>query len=238
MIPLKLSTLAGLDRRSISIRRAPRSAALALACIALIASSACRSFPEERVPKMKVLIMDFEMTAGMAETPRAIRGWWFGARNIYQNPRSGTIFAERLSANLAVYPYVNLFSRVDLRYYFARKRGRLMDAYSYLDEDEIDGLLRDVPALDYARELGADKLISGRIVENYLSENRTIHNWKSKAHIKCVLIDVASGEEEWKGEYELTERFASQSTVTEEIARRAARDLKVHFRRKAMGKIR
>lgn len=220
----------------------PSARPLLFVCISLLAgalSTACaRPFPSEGVPKMKILVMDFETPPGLRENPKAIRGWWLGSRNIYQNPRAGSIFAERVSAHLAPLPYINLFSRVDLKYYFARKRQRLSAAYDYLRDEEIDDLMRRVPQLDFAVELGADKLLTGRIIENHLSENRTFHFWSSRARIECRMIDVISGLEEWSKQYELKKRFASQFSIQDEIARQLADDLEEeYFRRLAVASL-
>ncbi|MBI3735193.1 hypothetical protein HY256_01615 [Candidatus Sumerlaeota bacterium] len=185
---------------------------------------------------MKLLIMDFDMPKGMKENVKDVRGWWLGADTIRQNPRAGAMFADLLTHEIAGFKFINLFSRVDLKYYFARKRQALKEAYDYLDDDELDDRMALVPKLDYARELNADIMLSGRIIENYLSENRTFHWWKSIVEVECELTDVLSGEVKWKKKYRLKRRFASQYTPQREIARRAAEDLKREYFRNLANK--
>jgi hypothetical protein len=212
---------------------ARHSLALAIALSAIVSmvlTTGCATrFPEDRVPKMKILVMDFEVPPGIKENPSAVRGWWLGARNVRQNPRAGTMFAERLRAYLVAYPWVSIFYKPELSRYFARKEQRLKEAYDYLDDAEIDELMAQVPQLDYARELGADKLLTGRVVENYLSENRTIHTWSSRSHIEVQMIDVLTGHIEWQKEYKERRRFASQFTVQDEIAQQVVEDLKEEY---------
>ena len=217
------------------IRRLKLAGAILLLGLAGLGAGCARPFPSDQVPRMKILIMDFDLAPGLRETTRAVRGWWLGARTIYQNPRAGTMFAERLTSNLAIYPFVNLFSRLDLKYYFARKRQSLRAVYNYLSDAEIEDLMRQVSALDFARELGADKVLSGRVVENFLSENRTIHIWASSAHVECRITDVLTGRVEWEKEYRLRVWFASQFSVQEEIARRVADDLREEYFRPLIG---
>jgi len=195
----------------------------------MLAACARAPFPDERIPKMQVLIMDFHLPPGLRETPREIRGWWLGASTIYQNPRAGTMFAERLTAHLALYPFVNLFSRLDLKYYFARKRHLLRETFDYLDDAEIDALMDQIPPEDFARELGADKVLSGRIIADYLDENRTIHWWHSATQVQCALTDVLTGRVEWRKDYRLKKFFASQFTIQQELARRVAEDLRDEY---------
>ena len=199
---------------------------IALAC--LVASCA-RPFEADKVPAMHLLVMDFELSPGLRDTTRAIRGWWLGATTVYQNPRAGTMFADLLTAELAVYPFLNMFSRVDLRYYFAEKKGRLQESYDYLLDDEIADLMRQVPPLDFARDLGADMLLTGRIIDNQLSENRTFHWWSSTVHVECRLTNVLSGAVEWEKEYELKKYFASQYSAQEEVARQVVEDLRDEY---------
>lgn len=201
--------------------------------LALFASAigCARRFDPEQVAKTKILVAQFEMAPGLRDTPKAVRGWWMGAENIYQNPRAGSYFADRLYAYLPTFPYINLFSRMDLKYYFAPKRRLLQDAYPHLSNEEITDILEQVPDLDYARELGADKVLSGRVVESHMHENRTFHWWKSVAHIEVRLVDVLSGRVEWEHEYRETIRFASPEFVMEEIAKQVGKDLeKEYFR--------
>jgi hypothetical protein len=188
-----------------------------------------RPFHPSQVPKTKVLIAEFDVGPGIAENPRAIRGWWMGSENIYQSRQYGGIFAERLSAHLARYSYIKLYSRLDLKYYIAPKREMLKDAYPQLSDREVNALLAEIPDLDFARELRADKLLRGRLVENHLHENRTFNWWKSIVHVECELVDVETGRVEWSRDYRRKGRFASPLTVQDEIARQVGRDLEQDY---------
>lgn len=198
--------------------------------------AACgRPFHPSQVPKTKVLVADFGLTPGLAENPRAIRGWWMGAENIYQSKQYGAIFAERLSAHLAKYSYIKLFSRLDLKYYLAPKRQILKDTYPQLSDDEVNALLSEISELDFARELRADKLLRGRLIQNYLHENRTFHWWKSFVEVECELVDVPTGRVDWRRDYRMKKRFASPMAIQDELARRVAEDLEDdYFRHQAL----
>ncbi|HOE96810.1 MAG TPA: hypothetical protein PLS90_09560 [Candidatus Sumerlaeota bacterium] len=204
---------------------------MTLACLLpLSALGGCQArFPAERIPKMKWLILPFEQPPSMSTTPRAIRGWWFGARTVRQNPRAGQMIADSLNRAMAEYDFINLYSAIDLRYYFADKRQILEDTYPHLSEGEIQDLLGQVDPLDYGKELGADKILTGRIIRQYLAENRTIHWWWSVAEIEAQVIDVQTGRVEWSERYDVRTQLASQSAVIDDVVARMLEDLKEDY---------
>lgn len=185
----------------------------------VLALAGCRTapFPAERVPRLQWLVLPLSQPPAMSETPRAIQGWWFGARTIRQNPQAGQQVADMLSRRLASLGYVNLYSPFDLRYYFEAKRTALMEAYPHLEPAEVTNLLAEVPRVRYGQELGADRILSGRIHSLYMAENRTIHWWWSVADIELQVIDVATGDVLWTRRYRERGHFDSQTTVIEEI---------------------
>lgn len=202
-----------------------------------LAGCARRPAPEEKVPPLKILVMNFQTPPGVRENPRDIRGWWFGSSTIYQNPRAGVIMAERISAHLSKFSFINLFSRVDLKYYFARKRQNLRESFPEVSDEDLNKLMDNVPSIDFARELTADKVISGRIVENYLDENRTIHWWSSVIEVEVELTDVATGEVEWRKRYRDRDWLDSQFNAQDKIAEEIVEDLRTeYFRAMAQGR--
>lgn len=176
-----------------------------------------------------MLILDFRTPPGIRENPKEVRGWWLGARTIHQNPHAGTAMAERLNARLASLPFVELYPRLDLRYYFARKRQNLAEAFPSLPEEKVEELVADADPLAYARELGADKLLRGRVVRNYLSDHRTLHVWSSVVEVEIELVDALSGRTEWRRSYRDRTWLASQFSAQDELAKRIARDLRDEY---------
>jgi hypothetical protein len=190
-----------------------------------LAAGCSRPAPTIEPPRLKLLILDFRPSVGIRENPREIVGWWIGARTVYQNPRAGETFAERLTARLARQSYLTLFSRIHLKYYFAEVRQAMRDRWGYLSDEEIERLIEETPAGDFARKLGADKVLSGRLIQNRLTENRTIHVWWSVVEADCQIADAATGEVEWRKRYRLKRWFASQLDVQDELAQLIAEDL-------------
>ena len=208
-----------------------RACSLVLLGAVLILTGCQSRFPSEQIPKMKWLILPFTQPQAMSENPLAVRGWWFGARTIRQNPRGGDMLAEILSHKMGRLDYLNLYSTIDMKYYFANKRQLLKDAYPHLADKELAALIDGVPPLEYAKDLGADKVLSGRILRMYMGENRTIHWWWSTLAVECQVTDVATGKVEKTFQYDLRHQFASLSSMEEEVADRLIKDLeKQYFR--------
>lgn len=200
-----------------------------LAAFAVAASSCARRVDPSLIPHTKVLVAGFEVPTGIRENTREVRGWWFGAETIRQNPRAGRIFAESLNYELSRYSYIKPYSNFDLKYYIASKRDLLRESYSHLEDEEIEDLLRGVDPILYARELRSDMLLTGRIIQSHLHQNRTFDWWKSIVHVECQLIDVVTGDIKWQKEYKRKGRFASTITVQEEICREIGEDLEREY---------
>jgi hypothetical protein len=179
----------------------------------------------ERMPRMRWLVMPPQQIDAASTNTREIRGWWFSARTIRRNPRGGQLLADAISQNLANYSFINQFSPIDLRYYFADKRQMLVKAYPNLKDPELDDLLGKVPPLDYARELGADKLVAGTIDRLYVGENRTIHWWWALLSVELKVVDVRTGNVEFSKDYRVWQNFSSTEDAEQTIADRFVKDL-------------
>lgn len=211
------------NKHGIDTRFSIRPAHMALLLMVLVAASGCRgALPVERMPRMRWLV-----TSIVSETTptRDIHGWWFGARTIRMNPRAGASLSETISQALASHTFINQYSPIDLRYYFADKREMLGKAYPQLGDAEIDDLLSKVPPVRFARELGADKLVTGRIERNHLGENRTIHWWWSVLDAEIQVVDVRTGTVEWTRRYHYWKNFASPEDLQQRMAQRFVKDL-------------
>lgn len=191
----------------------------------------------ERMPRMRWLVMPLSQTDSATTATGEVRGWWLGARTIRRNPSGGQLLADAISAGLADYPFINQFSPIDLRYYFADKRTKLSEAYPNLKAADVNRLLSRVPAIDYARELGADKLVRGRIERLWIGENRTIHWWWAVLEADVEVVDVRTGNVEWSHQYGIWRNFGSTEDAMAELAGKMMKDLeKEYFRPMTSGK--
>lgn len=210
-------------------RRSRRLGLILFCAVALVAVGCARRFPSERIPQMKVLIAPFEQPPSMSTDPRAIRGWWMGAETVRQNPRAGDAMADTLGRAMANLDFIHLYAPIEIKYYFAEKRQMLTKAYPYLKPPEVAHLMAEIPAQEFARELGADKVLCGRILRQYVGENRFIGWWWARLDAEVYLMDVGTGKKEWSHLYETRRQFSSDARLQEELAQQVIKDLKHDF---------
>ena len=197
---------------------------IALAAMLLPATGCASRFPSERIPQMKVLLLPFSQPPSMATDPRVIQGWWLGSSTIRQNPRAGIAIIDTFDRAMAALDYLHLYSPIEIKYYFADKTQMLKKAYPYLEDKEIKDLLAQVPQQDYARELGADKVLTGRIIRDYMGENRTFGWWWASLEAEVYIMDVGTGKKEWSQTYKIRRQFGSDARLAEELAQRVIKD--------------
>jgi hypothetical protein len=191
-----------------------------------VALAGCQTrFPGEQVPKMKWLIVPFSQPPVMGDTPPPVQGWWFGARTLRENPRAGIMLSETFNRRMAALKFLNLYTAIDLKYYFADKRKLLKEAYPQMTDVAVETALRNVPPIEFGKELSADKVLSGRILSQYMAENRFFHWWWGVLVAELQVTDVATGKVEWTRLYSLSKQFASQSDMQEMLADRLIEDL-------------
>lgn len=179
---------------------------------------------------VKLLVVDFDVSRDIAETPRQIKGWWFGSRDIYQNPNAGEIFSDLISERLnREISCVDVYSRTDFRYYLANKKDRLSKAYPDLSEESLDNLFSEVPAVDFARDLQMDLVLIGKLNRCYTGHSRTFHTWSSLVDADAILLDTETGEPEWSGHFKSRKKFRSQSAAMEKLAKRMIKQIKKEY---------
>lgn len=84
------------------------------------------------------MILPFNQVAAMGENPLTVNGWWLAAKSIRQNERAGDMLADNLSRQMANLDYLNLFSTIDLKYYFANKARRLKEYYKKQENHDLN----------------------------------------------------------------------------------------------------
>ncbi|HUT23832.1 MAG TPA: hypothetical protein VM492_05775 [Sumerlaeia bacterium] len=204
-----------------------------LACLLIGAAgilTACSGLKPVPPLTRRVAVLDFKVPGNVAENSLQVKGWWFGARTVFQNPRAGAIFGDVLSNRLADLEYIEQHSRSDLKYYMARKRGLLGDKFKGFSDEQYNEMLLGVSPVDYGAELGVDYVIAGRIIEAYTSHHRTIHTWYSYASVEVDLWDMATGQVVWTRIFSKKKRFFSQKEAMDRLAPKVVRALdKTYF---------
>ncbi|MFH0795134.1 MAG: hypothetical protein V2A74_14005 [bacterium] len=177
----------------------------------------------------RMLVLDLTVAQNIKDTPREVKGWWFGARTVWQSPTVGNLFGDVIADMLAKVPYVTVYSRTDLRYYFGHKGDLLKRKYPDLQKAQIETLIEQVSPEDYGRDLAVDKVVSGRILRCYTSANRTIHWWHSLVEVEIEVRDTETGLVEWKHTYFQKKNLRSQKYVMEMITRQLVKDLRREY---------
>lgn len=201
--------------------------ALASLILIVVLVAGCHRQRElHQLPKaIRIAVLDFSVPE-VFNTPKEIRGWWFGAHDIYRNPHAGEDFADALSRRLRQFAFVNVYPRGDLKMYMAMQNNRVMRAYPQLSKTEIDELLEQIAPWEWGRDMGVDKVITGRLLVGRTVHNRTIHWWYSTVEARIQLIDTESGTIDWETAMRCTKQLASQQRTQEQLADRVARKLK------------
>ena len=174
---------------------------------------------------VRIAVLDFDVPE-IFNTPKEIRGWWFGAHDIYRNPYAGEAFADVLTRRLGQFAFVDVYSRKDLNVYMVMQKNRVMRAYPQLSEKQIEELLEQIEPWEWGTDLGVDKVITGKLLVGRTVHNRSIHWWYSTVEAQIQLIDAETGSIDLETAVHSTKQFASQQRTQERLADRVVRQLK------------
>ncbi len=135
------------------------------------------------------------------------KGWWLGAEDIYKPANLGYAIAELLRAKL----YDNGYKVINFPEFLLFRK-------NYLKKHKE---AKDYSPIEWAKVIGADYLVSGKIIKAYTYHNRTFHNWKVSAIVSFYIKDVSSDKIIFSKRYKINKSFASLvwafSKITDEI---------------------
>ncbi|MBN1866294.1 hypothetical protein JW916_03280 [Candidatus Sumerlaeota bacterium] len=211
------------------IRRGFAVAAVLVALAAL--ASGCSRLETAAPLTRRVVVMDFRIPRSVAEKEFQIKGWWFGAHTIFQNPRAGEVFADALALQLHRLEYLEQHSRTDLKFYMEGNRQRLQDRFKGRPDGDYDRMLSEISPVDYGLDLGVDQVITGRLIECFTSQHRTIQTWYSQVKVEVQVWDMKSARAVWNRTFFERSRFASQSIAMQRVAGRIVKALDRKFYR-------
>jgi hypothetical protein len=197
-------------------------------------------------PSIRIAVLDFAVPSEWRnpQAPDKIakerEGWWFGSRDVWQNPGLGRVAGDVFSHQLSQLPFVTVVSRVDIKYYMADKRSALKQlrdrqrreleesgspedlrkaqAIAAMTEADYDAELEKLPPWEIGRELGADRVLTGRIRNAYLTFNRAFGFYWTVVDLELDLYDVQTGNVVWHGRRQFKMMFASTLLVLEKAA--------------------
>ena len=238
----------------------PRVASAGCGLLLAILAIGCAVAPVEPPvppPSFRLVVLDFRVPETwrdplmLGQSSKELQGWWFGSRKLWHNPGWGRVAGDTFSLELNHLPFVNLVSRVDIKYYMAEKneqihrvlderRRKLEESTDPNDRQEAERI-RQMSEADYermlerlspreiGRELNADRVLVGRIHDAYLAHNRTIHWYWSYMDLEVDLVDVGTGRVVWHRRAPFKKSFASASALLEAAAREMVEWMKIEY---------
>jgi hypothetical protein len=215
----------------------------------MLAVSAAGAFPfsglwrkQEPPPcqKVKIAVLDFSMAPRMVErrderrrlvrtekpveTEKDVRGWWFGSNDVYYNANMGRIAADIFDGQLRTVPWLVVYSRSDLRTFYAEKKDRIAKKLK-LDDKAAAAALEKLDPVEVGRELGVDKVVVGQICDAELRKNRTFGPFASVTSFNVSIIDTKTGRVEMSKSYRGHDNFSSVYSSIEDRAKKFTREL-------------
>jgi len=202
--------------------------------------------PRPLPPSFRLAVLDFAVPAEW-RNPQApdkinkeMKGWWFGARDVWHNPGMGWMAGEVFANRLGKLPFVRMISRSDIKYYLASKRDlirrklderrRKLEA-SVSPDDKLEALriknmteadydreIESLPPREIGRELSADRVLVGRIYNIYLARNRTVSWYWSAVDVEVDLVDVDTGKVVWHRRAPYKKNLSSTTLLLEAVA--------------------
>lgn len=225
------------------------SAILAMILVGMLAVSPVHGWPflgrsehGQKPPqhRIRVAVLDFSVAPRVVErrdehrrlrysekeveTEKDIRGWWFGSNDVYYNANIGRIAADIFDEQLRSVPGLDVYSRQDLRVFYAEKKQKIRKRLS-IDERSAARALEQLDPIAVGRELGVDKVVVGRICDAELRKNRTFGPFASVTSLNVSLYDVHSGRIELSRSYATHANFTSVYANIEGRAKKFARDI-------------
>ncbi len=184
----------------------------------MVVISSCHRQPRVEPPRIRVAVLNFDLAFEIDDT-REIKGWWFGARDIYYNPNVGEGVADAVADEIEKRcPFIEVYSRMDYKYYLASKREVLKREYPDLSNEQRADIMKQVDPMDIGRDLSVDKVVTGVVYDCHTSHHRTFHWWSSVVDVEIKLVDVQSGEVEFQKRVEDRDMFLSWLGTAEDVA--------------------
>jgi hypothetical protein len=214
--------------------------------------------PRVQPPSFRLAVLDLAVPEQWrkAATPDPMdkerRGWWFGSETRFHNPGLGRVAGDAFAQELARLPFISLVSRTDIKYRMADLLQRLHDVRDkqrreldaslnpadnekarkirQMTEADYENELQNVSAVAIAKELDADRVLTGRIHDAAIVHNRTTDFYHSYVDLEVRLVDVDTGKVLWSQRQMFKRRSVSTPFLLEEAAHQMVEKMKrEHF---------
>ena len=159
------------------------------------------------------------------ESEKDIRGWWFGSQDVYYNDNMGRIAADLFSDALRNCGTFQVYSRNDLRRYYADKSEAINEQFK-MDRKQLDEALVALNPVSIGREIGVQKVVVGQICDTEMRHSRTFGPFSSAVSFTVSLYDVATGQLEFSQTYSDRDAFSTPYAMFEDFAGEFVADMR------------
>lgn len=194
--------------------------------LAIAASFSCAQTKRAiEIPKTrKVLILDLQKPEYL-KSGYKLEGWWFGSKDVFETQDSGRVFSDNLESSFDRESF-NVYSRTDLKYFILEKKEKLKNKFPDVSEEKLMEMINQASPVDFGKELQADIVITGKVVECNLVHNRTVHWWRSLAEVEIEVYDVAKNEKIMNFNGRKKKLFYSTNYAIKKLSEEIAKDIK------------
>jgi hypothetical protein len=174
--------------------------------------------PRHQVPR-RAVVLDFAEADKVRTLPKEVVGWWFGGRDVLRDENIGQTIADEVHATLGELSYLDLYSRLDLKYYNKARKEKLRSTFKdpAYTEVEYDKMMDRISPLAIGRDLMVDYVVAGRVNDAYLARNRTIEWTWSRVDVDIELWDVRTGKVIWRLKVDDSRQLASPALLMREL---------------------
>ncbi len=199
------------------------------ALVAVVLFTGCHRQRTVDPSTLNVAVLNFDLARDV-DTEQEIKGWWFSSRDVYYNPNAGILFGDTLADQLSKRcPYLDVYSRMDFKYYLVSKEEKLKRDFPGLSTAERKEILAELDPVDIGKDLGLDRVIVGSVNEAHTTHNRTFHWWSSVVAAETQILNVETGEAEWSGSVRERDVFLSWLGTAEHVAAQLVKRMKRHY---------
>lgn len=177
-------------------------------------------------------MLDFRTPESFAEPATYQRGWWFGARTIRENKRAGSMMADVLAVALTELSYLKVYPRAELQALISEQHMSSVSRLWGPRDPDLSKIILEVPPLDIGRDVQADQVLTGEILEAYESSQNTLQTWNSFVRVRIDLWDMAEGKVVWTRSYTCKRRYYSVYKTMEKMSGKIANDLEEKWYRR------
>ncbi len=212
-----------------------------IAAVGAWAGSKARKAEEGARCTLRLAVIDFSMAPRVVEkrdectrklhyaekdvkTEKDVRGWWFGAQDVYFNENMGRVAADLFEEAIGATSCYELYRRSNLKYYYADKKDILRDKLK-LSGKELEKAMLALNPVAIGREIGVDKVVVGHITDSEMRHNRAFGPYSSAASFEVSVYDCKTGKQEYTRQFSNVKAFHSQYSLFEKAASQFATDL-------------